>query len=503
MGFPFEHGLHATLLARRLADLLGVDSETASQTYYVCLLTYTGCTTDADIAIQIYGGNQRESITPVQFGSTRQMLGGVLRALPSPESPPTGRLYQIARRLPRAARFLKPHFAAMCDVAEMLAQRLGLPPSIHRLFVYLTERWDGTGVLSRAVGDEIPLPLRINSVARDAAYQQLVGGDDRAVEVIRQRAGKAFDPDIANAFAAEAADLLTAADAPESAWEATLAAEPKPWLTLEGSEIDRALAAIGDFADLVSPFQAGHSAGVAELAMAAAGLSGFDPRQVELVGRAARLHDVGRVAVHPRTWQKPAPLSPGEWEQVRLHTYQTGRVLSRSPLLASLAEVASSHHERLDGTGYHREVTAASLIPPARLLAAADSFHAMTEPRPHRDAHSAEQAARELAREAHAGRLDPDMVQAVVEAAGHPAPRVERPAGLTERESQIVGLLARGLQTKQIARTLGISAKTADGHIQGAYRKIGVSTRAAATLFAMEHGLVAWGEIKKPQITGS
>ena len=393
MGFPFEHGLHATLMARRLADLLDVDSETASQTYYASLLTYTGCTTDADLAIEIFGGDRSGNITPVQFGSATQMLGGVLRALPPAGTPPYRRYYEIARRLPKASRFLKPHFAALCDVAEMLAQRLGLPPSIHRLFSHLTERWDGKGVLGRAEGDEIPLPIRINGVARDAAYQHLIGGADHAVKVIRERAGKAFDPDIADAFATQAADVLAAADAPESAWEATLAAEPEPWLTLRGEEIDRALAAIGDFADLVSPFQAGHSAGVAELAVAAAELGGFDPDQLRSVERAARLHDVGRVATHPRIWQKPAPLSPSEWEEVRLHTYQTGRVLSRSPFLASLAEVACAHHERLDGTGYHREATAASLTPPARLLAAADAFHAMTEPRPHRTPLSAEQAA--------------------------------------------------------------------------------------------------------------
>ena len=52
-----------------------------------------------------------------------------------------------------------------------------------------------------------------------------------------------------------------------------------------------------------------------------------------------------------------------------------------------------------------------------------------------------------------------------------------------------------GLQTKQVAHELGIAVKTADRHIQNAYAKMGVSTRAAATLFAMEHGLAAWGEL--------
>jgi HD-GYP domain-containing protein (c-di-GMP phosphodiesterase class II) len=184
-----------------------------------------------------------------------------------------------------------------------------------------------------------------------------------------------------------------------------------------------------------------------------------------------------------------------EWEQVRLHAYHTERVLSRSPFLSTVAPVASSHHERLDGSGYHRGASAATLGPPARLLAAADAYHAMTEPRPHRAALSADEAATILREEARAGRLDADVVAAVLESVGQRAPRIERPAGLTEREAEVVGLLARGLQTKQIARALDISPKTADHHVQNAYGKIGVSTRAAAALFAMEHGLVAWGEL--------
>jgi HD-GYP domain-containing protein (c-di-GMP phosphodiesterase class II) len=323
----------------------------------------------------------------------------------------------------------------------------------------------------------------------------MIGGDEYAVEVIRERAGKAFDPEVATAFVVGAAEVLAAADTPQSAWEATLAAEPKPWLTLDGEEIDRALAAMGDFADLLSPFHSGHSAGVAKLAVSAAERCGLDSADVERVGRSAHVHDLGRVAVSPRVWLKPGSLSASEWEDVRLHPYHTERVLSRSPFLASMTEIACNHHERLDGTGYHRGVSAASLSPPARLLAAADAFHAMTEPRPHRAPLSAEQAAEGLVREAGAGRLDPDMVRAVVEAAGQPAPQVERPAGLTERETEIVSLLARGLQTKQMAHALHISVKTADSHVQNAYRKMGVSSRAGAILFAMEHGLVSWADL--------
>ncbi len=141
------------------------------------------------------------------------------------------------------------------------------------------------------------------------------------------------------------------------------------------------------------------------------------------------------------------------------------------------------------------ESSAAALTPPARLLAAADVYHAMTEPRPHRAAHPPAQVAETVEQEARTGRLDPEAVSAVQAASGQRVPRLERPGGLTEREGEVVGLLARGLQTKQVARALGISAKTADTHIQHAYRKMGVSTRAGAALFAMQHGLTTSGEL--------
>jgi HD-GYP domain-containing protein (c-di-GMP phosphodiesterase class II) len=271
---------------------------------------------------------------------------------------------------------------------------------------------------------------------------------------------------------------------------------------LEGEAIDRALAAMGDFADLASPYLAGHSSGVAELATAAAQRRGFEAGDLVTIRRAALVHDLGRVAVPVRIWRKAAPLTPDDWERVRLHAYHSERVLTRSPFLAALGPVATFHHERLDGSGYHRGAAAAALARPARLLAAADAYHAMTEPRPHRQALPPDQAAEALGQEARDGRMDADVVTAVLETAGQRVRRIGRPAGLTEREAQVVGLLARGLQTKQVARALGISVKTADRHIQNAYGKIGVSTRAAATLFAMQHGLMAWGELPLPRTAG-
>jgi HD-GYP domain-containing protein (c-di-GMP phosphodiesterase class II) len=494
MGFPFEHGLHSTLVATRLADSLGVDPATASQTYYACLLSHSGCTTDAHVTAEVFGGSLTTHLNPVVYGSRREVLTGLVRALPEPESAGPVRAIQIARRLPRMARQQRPHLTALCEVAQMLAEGVGLPPSVHGLLAHLTERWDGKGPLGRAKGDEIPLPMRIVHVAVDATFQRLLGGDEHVVRVVRERAGSGFDPEVAACLTDDAKEIL-ALDPEASAWEETLACEPHPRLTLAGGEIDRGLAAMGGFADLISPHLAGHSAGVAELAAAAAHRCRLDAAGEVAVRRAALVHDLGRVAVWAKIWQKPGPLSVDEWEQVRLHPYHTERVLSRSPFLARLAPIAGAHHERLDGSGYHRGAAGAELALPARLLAAADAYHAITEPRAHREPTAPGRAAELLGQEASAGRLDRDAVASVVEAAGQRVPRIERPAGLTEREAEVVGMLARGLQTKQVADALGISVKTADRHVQNAYGKIGVSTRAAATLFAMEHGLVAWGEL--------
>jgi HD-GYP domain-containing protein (c-di-GMP phosphodiesterase class II) len=494
MGLPFEHGLQSTIFTARLGERLGLDVETRRHAYYACLLFHSGCTTDADLGAEIFAGGMTRHHLPVMFGSQRESMLGVLRALPPEGSSPPRAALEIARRAPKAAREVRPHITAACEVAEVLAQRVGLSAPLSSLFAHVTERWDGKGPLKRAAHDEIALPMRIVHVAQDATIQRALGGIERAASVVREHAGRALDPEIAAVLCDNAPEIL-ALDPETSAWGDALAAEPPAYLTLEGEAIDRALAAIGDFADLASPYLAGHSSGVARLAEATARRCRFDDETVTTIRRAACVHDIGRVATPADVWHRPGPLTPDDWEQVRLHAYHSERVLLRSPSLATLAPIAGAHHERLDGSGYHRGTRAADQPPATRLLAAVDAYHAMTEPRPHRRAMPAGRAAQALGEQCRAGCLDAELAAAVLETTGQRAGRIDRPAGLTEREVEVVGLLARGLQTKQIAATLGIAPKTADHHIQNAYAKIGVSTRAAATLFAMEHGLVKSGEL--------
>ncbi len=490
IGVPLEHGLHSTLLAMRLAERLNVDAGTAMQTYYACQLFYVGCTANADVAAELFGADDALTTyaSPSRFGSRAEMAAGFLRAVAPPGESPLVRAGHLARRLPKVAKVFKEHIAAFCEVATMLTDRLGIDRSVGALFEYVAERWDGKGEPGRARGDDIPLPMRIVHVARDAVFQQMLGGVDRAASVVRRRAGHAFDPDVVAALGAGPAGPF--ATDTGSAWDEALASEPMPHIFLRGEGIDNALAAMGDFSDLASPYLIGHSTGVATLAMHAARGSRFDLADITTIRRAALVHDIGRVAVPARIWQEPGPLTPDDWEKVRLHPYHTERILHRSPFLGVLGGVAGAHHERCDGSGYHRGTSAAGLNPLARLLAAADAYRAKTEPRSYRVALTPAQAAEMMTSEVHSGRLDAVAVKAVLEAAGQRTPRIERPAGLTPREAEVIGLLARGLQTKQIARALGISGKTADNHIQNVYGKIGVSTRAAAALFAMQHGLV-------------
>jgi DNA-binding CsgD family transcriptional regulator len=315
-------------------------------------------------------------------------------------------------------------------------------------------------------------------------------GAQAAVEAAVKRRGSSLDPALVDEFRRLALEVLPSIG-PESSWDEVIAAEPVVRAPLTESELDRALEAIADFTDLKSIYFSGHSRGVANLAAAAARHAGFPERDVAVLRRAGLVHDLGRSGVPNTIWDKPGPLTFLEWERVRLHTYYTERVLARVPALARVAAIAVAHHERLDGSGYHRGLSGGAIGPSARLLAAADAYQEMTQPRAYRPALYAEHAAAELRADVRAGRLAGDAVEAVLHAAGqHTRRRPAAVAGLTAREVQVLALLARGVSNRNIGKSLSISAKTVGNHVEHIYTKIGASTRPAATLFAMQHGLL-------------
>ena len=270
-----------------------------------------------------------------------------------------------------------------------------------------------------------------------------------------------------------------------------IAVEPALAVVLSGERLDEALLAIANFVDLKSPYTLGHAHAVADLAAEARRAARAVGDEVGTLRRAGLVHDLGRLGVSNSIWDKPGPLGAGEWERVRLHPYLTERMLRQSEALAPLGAIAVQHRERLDGSGYPRGLAGAAISRSARIVGAADAYQAMREPRPYRPPRSADEAAAELRADAKAGRLDAEAVEAVLGAAGH---RVLRrrggPAGLTAREVDVLRLLARGLSNKEIAERLVISPKTVGNHVEHIYAKIDASTRATASLFAMQHGLL-------------
>jgi HD-GYP domain-containing protein (c-di-GMP phosphodiesterase class II) len=493
MGQPLEHGLRTAVLALRMAQAMGLSEDDQVTVFYTGLLHFAGCTAESGIDSRFFGDElaARPRMMTVAHGSRAELVAMAMRTA-HPGSAPLTRAAMMARAMFGGMAEFRKWAASHCDVARMLGARMGLSRQVQQALRHLYERWDGTGMPGELHGTQIPLAVRLMQVAQDADVACQYGGTALASSTLTRWAGSGLDPEAVRIFLSLGDRPYKGLDAP-SVWEDAMAAEPGPQPAVTEARLDACLSAIADFADLKSMWTAGHSRGVADLAERAAVVAGLGTPEVLTLRRAALVHDIGRVAIPVSVWAKPGPLTRGEREQVRLHAYHSERVLDACPGLRPLARLAGSHGERCDGSGYHRSSRAGDLPATAWLLAAADCYQAMREPRAHRPALSPQAAADELCQDAQAGRLPHEAVQAVLTAAGQPRRPVPRPAGLSERECEVLGLIARGMATKQVARQLGISPKTCDHHIQRLYRKTGLSTRAAATLFALEHGLIGLG----------
>ncbi len=490
LGQPLEHVLRSCLIALRLGERLGLDEDERAVVYYVALLAWVGCTADSHELAKWFGDDIafRADTYEVDLAGL-PALAFMLRHTGAGGSP-LRRARVGAALIATGGRSITASMMAHCQATGMIAERLGLGEQVRASLQHNFARWDGKGLPAGLAGDDIALSMRLVHLAEIVEPFHRTNGVEAATQVARERSGKQFDPAIVDEFCRVAPEVLGRLET-DTNWRAVIEAEPalRPRLTEEG--LERGLEAAADFTDLKSPYLSGHSRGVADLAAAAGRHSGLPEADVVVLRRAGLVHDLGRTGVPNAIWEKPGPLTDAEWERVRLHTYFTERMLARPPALARLGAVAALHHERLDGSGYHRGLPGASLTPAARILAAADAYHAMTEPRPHRPALPPEDAARELRAEVKGGRLGGDAVEAVLGEAGHRVGRRRaHPGGLTAREVEVLIHLARGASNREIARSLQISQKTVGNHVEHIYTKLGVSTRTAAALFAMQQGLL-------------
>ena len=489
-GQPMEHVLRQCLIATRLAERSGLDDSARAGVYYTALLINVGCHTDAYEQAKWFGDDiEMKSLKYAYEPRSFREAVGILRRFDSGK-PALHRMRTGLDFVLHGRQEAQGMIARHALLARSLAEELDLPDAACVALGNAYEQWDGKGWPGTLAGDQVPIAARIAQMAEYVEVALRMDGMDGARAVTQRRAGGQFDPALAECLDADTEEILGDLDT-VGTWTAVIEAEPALTMVLSDAQFEAALAAIAKYVDLKSPYTLGHSRAVADLAAAAATQLGGDETEVRTLRRAGLVHGFGRLGVSNAIWDKTGPLTASEWERVRLQPYLTGRILQQSAALAPLGAIAVQHRERLDGSGYPLGLSGSSISRPARVLGAADAYQSMREPRPYRAALSAEAAAAELQAEVTAGRLDGDSVRAVLAAAGHRVGRRrEGPAGLTAREIDVLRLLARGLSSKEISAQLVISPKTARNHIEHIYTKIGATSRVAASLFAVEHGLL-------------
>jgi HD-GYP domain-containing protein (c-di-GMP phosphodiesterase class II)/DNA-binding CsgD family transcriptional regulator len=486
LGQPFEHVMRAWRIAARLGRHAGVPDADQPELFHVAMLAWVGCVADAPEVAAGFGDDiafRADSYT-ADLGGISGMAFFLSHA--GSAGGPSARTRAVARMLMTGGNNVMQGIQGHCLTTSVLSDDLGLGDSVGSALRQFFARWDGKGVPAGVGGTQIALPVRLFHIGDVAEVHNRLGGSTAARKVILARRGKQFDPELADLFCQVADEVL----APEETDAAGLInAEPALRHSLSDAALDSALAALADFTDLRSTYRGGHSRGVADLVAAAASQLGIE--DVTALHRAALVHDIGLHGVPATILDKSTDLSATEWERVRASSYYTERVLSRTPTLARIGAVASLVHERMDGSGFHRGVSGSGIAMPGRVLAAACHFRSMIEPRAHRDAVTVKDAATALRAEARAGRLDAEVVDAVLVAAGAAGRRrTVGPAGLTTREVEVLRLIARGATTREVAKALGIGQSTAGTHIERIYTKTGASSRSTATLFALRHGLL-------------
>jgi len=469
LGFaqPMEHVLRQCLISLRLAERLGLDEQQRADVYYTALLINVGCHSDAHEQAKWFGDDFASKAIKFDHEprSLRMMATGLTYL--GRGHPPLHRFRLGLEFVLSGRREVDGMIESHAQIARMLGEQLGLTTTVRDALAASYERWDGRGWPGDLKGDQVPLSARIAQFAEYLEVANRVGGIESATRMARQRRGKQFDPQVADALLRDAQSVLPAVD-DASSWSAVIDAEPGLSTFLDDDRFDRALEAIATFVDLKSPYFLGHARAVADLAAEAGTGLGLDDDDVRRLRRAGLVHNFGRLGVSNAILDKRGPLGAGEWERLRLQTYITERMLQQSEALAPLAP---------------------STLPPqlANVLTAANAYQAMREPRPHREALDPQRAAAEL----RAGPFEAKAVEAVLGAAGHRvARRREGPAGLTPREIEVLRLLARGLSNKEIAQRLSISPKTVGNHAEHIYAKIDAQSRAAAAYFAMQQGLL-------------
>lgn len=486
---PFSNTLLSLALGRRV----GLTPEQSAALYWYSLLRYAGCHAENHAFSAIVGDEIafNRGYAAIDTANPRELIP-LLAGLIARNHAGEGTLkawMAVLAGIATGQRDAEAMIAGHCEVAEHLARRLGFEGRVIDALGQFRERWDGKGLPFHVAGEDILIEVRIAALCHDAALLDGLIGREEMLATVRKRRGTAYDPGLVDAFLATA-DALLAEIAVDDPRAAVLALESGGISALTGGEIDSACMVIADFCDLQLPSGIRHSTAVATLADHAAGQLRLPGAQRTDLYRAALLHDIGYSALPVRARGGHGD-TRGIAGDVKLHPFHGEEIVGRIAGLSAVAGILGRHHEAPDGSGYFRGLSGVALSLPSRILAAAELYQSVREGRfgaPPKDEAGAVQVIRFAVT---AGTIDPDAGKAILAAAGHKVPvkHMGQVAGLTGRELDTLRLAVTGMSMKEMGKRLGISPKTVDNHLQSIYGKIGVRTRAGATLFAIEHGL--------------
>jgi HD-GYP domain-containing protein (c-di-GMP phosphodiesterase class II) len=488
LGVPLQTVHRKVIVAVRLGKAAGLSEADLKRTYWIGFLRYVGCTTTSHDDSYLTGDEL--ALGDLLVATDEEVMPLLQDRLTKDKTPIEAQAALDRAFAALGEGYFRRNHSMHCEAARLLASRLGLDPETQAGLLHVYERWDGQSQQQLAEGEGISLPMRVVQAAEIVAYFAPTRKSEDIRSLLRARSGTRLDPRLVTLLAEDIGHFLEGLEVADLG-DAVLDAEPGESLVLNEDEIEGALSAIADFGDFKSPHMLGHSRRVAALAAASASAASLPRSDVAAVSSAGLIHDIGRVGLQAHLWSRSGELGRADRERVRLHSYLTSRIFAENRVLAHLGSLGSTHHERLDGSGYHRALSGPSLTAAARILAVANRWCSLTEFRPHRKQLSEAEAARTISIEAKDRALDARAVDAVLTAAGQRGANTRRSASLalSEREIEVLRLVAKEETNPSIAEKLGLSTKTVERHVTHIYDKIGVSTRAGAAIYTLENGL--------------
>ncbi len=495
-GGHMEHGLGCACLGMQIADALALGNEEHEAIFYGALLKDVACTAcSAGISAFFPDDEQQVSLADVILvdpSKLGDMFGWLSRYLRLDAQFPV-RVTKLLSFFVKCGPIVRETMRSHCEVAELFARQLGFSEHVQRTLRFQWERWDGRGMAYGLKGPDAPITAHILHFIQVLELMYRFGGPEAACKIASDKRGTRFEPKAVDAFLALAQRPDFWRDFEEqSKQEALLARRPATSADCAMEEQrERVCEALADFADLKTREAWHHSRIVAQVSVEIGTCLRLDRSELDSLRRAALVHDIGKVTVPISILEKGEQRSSSEWETYRLHPYYTQRVLERVDALRDLALAAASHHEWINGQGYHRQLSGEQIPFHGRILAVANTYAHLAYPQGERkDPAVVLRTMRPLVDSQFDKRCYEALAASVVSGQRKSPIRPRKTNNLTEREIEVLSLLARGKNTPQIARALHISKKTVEHHLTHIYAKIGVSCRTAAVVYAVQQGIV-------------